>query len=369
VRSHAERGNERKTEPRPQSAIFALARPRRMKGSARKVLLWSLGFYALAALALNLVMDRWCPNLVENLYRGKWAAVSRLMAESPDRPLIVMLGSSRADGNFQAGQLDGLPGPDGRPLTAYNFGIPKAGPIHEYLHLRELLDQGIRPRLLLVEFLPPLFNDSHTRTAFEENWTEPEWVTARQFLRMAPYFIHPVQKGGAWLEARLAPWYVFRPFLPLSPLSPWGASGDNAPDPYPRDRWGCRIPEPLTPAERARRWQITRQYIPSLKRFKLGSKPAQAMRDLLARCRQEQIPVALVLAPESQEFRSWYTPQGRAALDAFLVEVKASYGVEVIDASAWVEDDDDFMDGHHLHDSGATKFTTRLLVEVQRLLR
>jgi hypothetical protein len=280
-----------------------------------------------------------------------------------------MLGSSRADGNFQAGRLDGLPGPDGQPLAAYNFGIPKAGPIHEYLHLREMLDQGIRPRLLLVEFLPPLFNDSHTRLAFEENWTEPEWVTGRQFVRMAPYFIHPVRKGGVWLETRLAPWYVFRPFLSLVPLSPWGACGESAPDPYPRDRWGCRCPEPLTPEQRSHRWEVTRQYIPSLERFKLGAKPVQAMRDLLACCLREHIPAALVLAPESREFRSWYTPQCQASLRDFLAELQSDYGVEVLDASAWLEDEDDFMDGHHLNDSGATKFTTRLLAEVQRILR
>src|SRR5262245_51335671 len=55
-----------------QQPIFALARPRRMKGSARGVLLWSLGFYALTALALNLLMDRWCPVSWEALYRVKW---------------------------------------------------------------------------------------------------------------------------------------------------------------------------------------------------------------------------------------------------------------------------------------------------------
>jgi hypothetical protein len=346
--------------------IYALARPRRMKRCAGRVLLWSLGFYALAALALHVVMDRWCPSLAESLYRTKWEGLCRLRAETRDRPLVVMLGSSRADGNFQAGRLDGLPGPDGQPLAAYNFGIPKTGPIHEYLHLREMLDQGVRPRLLLIEFLPPLFNDSHTRTALEENWTEPEWVTARQFARMAPYFIHPVRKGGVWLEARLAPWCVFRPYLLLSP---WGAAGDSPPDPYPRDRWGCRCPEALTPEERERRWEVTRQYIPSLKRFKLGTKPVQAMRDLLACCRREHIPAALVLAPESREFRGWYTPSCRAALGDFLAELQANYGVEVIDASAWLEDDDDFMDGHHLTGDGATKFTTRLLAEVQRILQ
>src|SRR5262245_66023361 len=124
------RSEEQAPQPRPKP-IYALARPRRMKHCARGVLLWSLSFYALAALALNLVMDRWCPNLAESLYRTKWEGLCRLTTEASGQQLVVMLGSSRADGNFQAGRLDGLPGPDGQPLAAYNFGIPKAGPIHE----------------------------------------------------------------------------------------------------------------------------------------------------------------------------------------------------------------------------------------------
>ena len=46
------------TQSSPRQTNYALSRPRRMKGGARRVLLWSLGFYALSALALNLVMDR-----------------------------------------------------------------------------------------------------------------------------------------------------------------------------------------------------------------------------------------------------------------------------------------------------------------------
>jgi hypothetical protein len=339
-----------------------------MKRCGRAVLLWSLGFYALIVLALNTVMDRWCPAPFEKLYRIKWEQLRQRAAESRDRPLVVMLGSSRADGAFQAGRLDGLPGPDGRPLAAYNLGIPAAGPMHEYQYVRDMLEEGIRPRLLLVEFLPPLFNEPHANLISEENWAAPDWMSAHQFMRLHPYFARPVRKASEWVEARLAPWYVHR-----FSLNAWLVEHIHTPPlptvvPYPHDPWGCRCPEPITPEVRAARALVARDYIASLQRFRLGRGPTQAMRDLLECCRSEHIPVALVLSPESAEFRSWYRPECRAIMRDLLGELQATYGVEVIDATGWL-DDDDFQDGHHLGVSGMPKFTDRLIAEVRRLLR
>jgi hypothetical protein len=355
--------------PRPrQQPIFALARPRRMKCRARGVLLWSLGFYALAALALNLLMDRWCPVSWEALYRVKWTQLRQMAAETSDRPLVVLLGSSRMDGAFQAGRLDGLSDPDGRPLAAYNFGIPAAGPMHEYQYLRDMLDEGIRPSLLLVEFLPPMLIQPHSHLISEEQWIKPEWMSVHQFLRLSPYLARPDRKAGEWLMARLAPWHVHRSTLHNWLTEQLHPDPECEPVPYPHDRWGCRCPQTLTPQQRAFRISVAREYSLSLNHFRLGEGPAQAMRDLLACCRRERIPVVLILTPESSEFRSWYTPACQTATTNLLSELRADYGVEVIDARCWL-DDEDFFDGHHHDVSGATKFTTRLLAEVRRILR
>ena len=53
-----------RSRPRPATLpppILTLARPRRLHRFARAALCWSVAFYVLAALGLNLVMDRWCP--------------------------------------------------------------------------------------------------------------------------------------------------------------------------------------------------------------------------------------------------------------------------------------------------------------------
>jgi hypothetical protein len=346
--------------------VFSLARPRRLKQSARSVLLWSLGIYALAAAVLDGIMDHWCPAPFEKVYRLKWRDLCQFAEETPDRPLLLMLGSSRTQTGFQAGRLDGMIGSDGQPLAAYNFGVPAAGPIHEYLYLRQMLEKGIRPRLLLVEFLPPLFNRTHDRLISEEGWTQPAWASAKQFLRMAPYFSQPGRKANEWLEGRLAPWYAHRMPLQAWMLTALGLAKDHRPVPYAHDRWGCRYPEPLTPRERAERAAVAYEYMPSLQRFRPGDGPVRAMRDLLDCCRREAIPVVLVLTPESTRFHSWYSPRCLESMRDLLGELRATYGVEIIDGGRWLKDDE-FSDGHHPNESGARTFTTRLREELCRL--
>jgi len=90
------------------------------------------------------------------------------------------------------------------------------------------------------------------------------------------------------------------------------------------------------------------------------------MRDVLALCRREQIPVVLVLTPEGSLFRGWYSPLAREGPRRLLEELRAAYGVPVIDGTEWLPDED-FTDGHHVNPDGAAAFTGRLLAELRRL--
>jgi hypothetical protein len=108
-------------------------------------------------------------------------------------------------------------------------------------------------------------------------------------------------------------------------------------------------------------------YQTSLQRFRLGAGPRQALRDLLERCQSERLPVAVVVVPETPDFRGLYRPKAQEEIQQVLAELRADFGVEVIDASAWLGEED-FDDGHHLIKSGATKFTTRFITEVKALL-
>jgi hypothetical protein len=76
----------------------------------------------------------------------------------------------------------------------------------------------------------------------------------------------------------------------------------------------------------------------------------------------------LVLSPESSQFRSWYTPEGPASIRRLLDAVRQTYGVPIVDATAWVADKD-ISDGHHVLAHGAQTFTTRLFEELRPILK
>jgi hypothetical protein len=324
-------------------------------------------WYAVVQLLPTLLKDRWQSIAPANESR-KWPALCSVATADTDHSLVLMLGSSRTCWALRAGSLDGMSGPDGRPLRVYNFGIPSTGPIHEWLYVRDMLDRGIRPRLLLVEFLPPLLCEPRRGVLSEEFTTAFPWMSARQFARMMPYLARPGRKSRDWFEAQIAPWYTFRAQMHAD----LQCSLNGMPrHPFPDvDEWGWRImsPKPLSVEERERNVQRERAgYKPNLGNFRMGAGPKQALHDLLARCQRERIPVALVLMPESSEIRDLYTPEATTATRGLLDELNHRYNAPIIDANCWVADED-FEDGHHVLAHGAEVFTTRLGAELPRLL-
>jgi hypothetical protein len=347
--------------------VLTVSRPRRMKRCAGTVLLWVLLWYAVAQLFPLFFKDRWQLIGPANEAR-KWPALRQLVAEDPDQPLVLMLGSSRACWAFRAGALDGMPDSDGRPLRVYNFGIPATGPIHELFYLRDLLAEGIHPRLVLIEFLPPLLCEAQRGALTEEGMTGFAWPSVHRMRQWWPYLRRPERRMRDWLEARVAPWYAFRRQIHVE-LQFW-AKGQSFPVVEPVDDWGWHLaaPVPFPAAEHARRMEMARGgYLPGLSHFRLGKTPTKALHELLDLCRREKIPAALVVMPESSEFRRWYSDEGKTALRGLLDELSHSYGVPVIDAQGWLADED-FEDGHHTLPHGADVFTFRLHAELTRLL-
>ncbi len=340
-----------------------------MKRLAPAVLVWIAVGYVIAQIALFVWMDEsWQPTRVK-VEHQKLRALRTLVASEPERPLVLMLGSSRTDWGFQAGKLNGQLGPDGRPILAYNLGVPTAGPMHEALYLRDLLADGIRPRLLLVEFVATHFNEPRRGLMSEEDMIDAPCLSASQLIYYAQHFSHPRKKVGQWIEGRLAPWYTFR-YNFHHRLQETDDPNPNDPASRPMDEWGWRLLTTELPTEerRAARWAgAYAMYAASLQRFRFADGPTRAMHELLARCRDEQIPVALVHMPTCERFRNLYHPDAAAALRKFVDELRERYKPYLIDATNWLEEEE-FDDGHHLLYSGACHFTARLIGEVQDLL-
>src|SRR5262249_22993787 len=126
------------------------------------------------------------------------------------------------------------------------------------------------------------------------------------------------------------------------------------------DDYGCQpVVSQVTPDQRQRWTGLThRQYAPSLQRFELAARPAQALYELVRICHDCGIRVALLVPPEGSEFRALYTPAMNAGADVFLHTLRDSFHVPLIDARTWVPDAG-FWDSHHLLPGGATAFTDR----------
>jgi hypothetical protein len=346
---------------------FSRSRPRRMIRCGRAALMWVMIWYLVALLFPVLMKDRWQRIGPANEDR-KWPALRNLVRQDTDRPLLLMLGSSRACWAFRAGCLEGMPDCDGKPLHVYNFGIPATGPISEFFYLQEMLAEGIRPRFLLIEVLPPLMCEAKRGALTEEGMMGFESISAARFLEWYPYLNRPGKRGRLWLEARIAPWYTFRRQIQLEARCLLERTPFPTYQPVDASGWTILAPVPFPAEARNEKLDIARGgYSPGLGSFRLGKKPAQALRQTLDLCRREKIPAALVVMPESSEFRSWYSEEAKASIQDFLTELRKTYGVEVIDAQRWLADED-FEDGHHTLLHGADVFTYRLHAELPRLL-
>jgi hypothetical protein len=274
---------------------------------------------------------------------------------TPDRPTRVLaVGSSRTHLAFDAGRFAAA----GQNVEAFNFGCPAAGPMTSALYLRRLFAAGATADLVLVE-LHPGFLTPHT-PAFEGQWLhayrlrEDEPALLRGFGHDQPTPPHHGWRGylTAFGAYRFA---VLNRYWPEMLPCPFGLTVGVRSDPL-----GFVPGIDLSPADRPKALERTRvQYSPVLAGYDVGGPGVAAVRDMLAQCKGRDIRTAVVVSPESSEFRSWYGDAGRATFARFAAELAAEFGAGVIDARDWVPDAA-IADGHHLTPAGAGVFTDRL---------
>ena len=355
--------------PRKQSLTvspLSASRARRFRRFGRRAALWFLFWYVVIQIVPTLLKDRW--HRIGPYYEiHKWPELEQLVAEDPKRPLLVMVGSSRTAWDFQASALDGMADSDGRPMLVYNFGVPSTGPCFQLFCLRDMLAKGIRPRFLLIEFLPALLTEGRRGVMTEDGMLEFESLNAHRMLQWMPYLRNPKKWANLWIEARVAPCYTFRNHLvgELKSL----VTGEPMPKHAPIDHRGWHVALPvLDPLVHETYLAAARAgYGPGLMDFRLGKTQYRVIHELLDLCRREKIPSALVMMPEDSHFRSWYSPEAKTAVRNLLEELRQTYGVECIDAQYWLPDYD-FEDGHHALLDGAMIFTRRIRAELPRLL-
>jgi hypothetical protein len=278
--------------------------------------------------------------------------------------VVVMLGSSRTANALRGGAVERVLGDElGRPVLVQNLGVPGAGPMHELLYFGRLLRDGIRPDLLLIEVLPIELDRTRGSNA---GWVPAESLGAADLAILARYEMPHERLERDWGRGCLLPAFSQRRAIGEEATAALWPRFRQRPWVHRCDASGW-LPQPTEKfSEEARRQARERaraEYLPTLKRFALGGHGCDALRRLVAECRREGIPAALVLMPEGEAFQSWYPPPTWAAIERFIGAVANAGGVPVIHARDWLRDDD-LYDSHHPLNRGAAAFSARLGREV-----
>src|SRR5262249_29808689 len=221
-----------------------------------------------------------------------------------------------------------------------------------------------KPDFLLVEFFPAaLAADGPAEQQFAK--IVPR-LSAADVDRLAPYCDSPASLRRDWAASRASSGDSHRRSL-MSHLQPgwlawqhrltfqWDQMDGFGFTPYPH--------EVMPPGARETQRETVREsYAPVLADYRVGATSDRAIRDLVARCRAEGIPVAFYLMPESPRFRSWYTDDTRAQVVAYCNMLTRELGVPIFDAAEGFAEGE-FSNGHHLLQHGQARVRLRLAAE------
>jgi hypothetical protein len=346
--------------------------PRRLAVSrGRAALAWTIGLFAAGQFALGTWLHRAHPEMCDPAWTFRLGRLRERLAEAPGRPLVVLLGSSRAANGISPADL-GIG--DSRGPVVFNFATLGGGPIRELLTLRRLLAHGIQPDWVVVEVFPAFWMD---KGLYEER---SPILEADAHLSDLPVLRRLY--GCAWesfsgtLEANLLPIVHYRTevLLAYTPLLV-PRTAENAIG-WARAHWCTLDPSGWLPIAWQRVYgdqlssnlaaarRLTR---PILDELVVTDNADWAIRALLRECRTRGIRVAFLYLPEHSVLRSWYPPRARALVHGYLAGLCREHGVSTIDARDWL-DDDCFQDFSHLHPLGARAFSARFGREALRPL-
>ena len=253
----------------------------------------------------------------------------------------------------------------GDSSAVFNFGIVGAGPVQERLALQRLLQNGIRPHTVVLEYWPPYLLDFAGER--EEDRIDRHWLDGADVTTLHPYVRDPAGLHGDLVAARAVPAYSHR-FVMWNLLAPVWLPYDKRQD----FRWraqsdsGWLAPKACDVGWVARweRLRLSRQYYgPFLASPDLDRVGERAFDDLLNDYAQAGIAVILTWLPESSEFRSWYRPDVERIARAKFAALASRPHVRAIDARTWIADER-LADGFHLDAQGAAEFTVKLTVEM-----
>ena len=118
-----------------------MARRRPRQQCCRAIVLWTAAAFVLMQLALGVAVDVLLPQVRDPEYVHREQLLREQIACVPEKPLVVMIGSSRVLNGFDAETAAAALHDS---AVVFNFGIPSSGPFLEEIWLERLKSAGVR---------------------------------------------------------------------------------------------------------------------------------------------------------------------------------------------------------------------------------
>jgi hypothetical protein len=327
----------------------------------REMLWWIAGFVGLQV-ALALALDYPLAFIRDPNYASRVRLFRQARAQGPDRPAVVLLGSSRTLWGFRPVGIE--PNESGRlqPMV-FNFSQFGHGPTHQYVIAQRLLRDRLRPDGIIVDLAPHQL----AIDVSESNYLGFLHLEHHDLPYEAAFRTNADSAYEDWWQARLVPWHSFRFQLMDCCLESWVPPGCGPGCWRNLDSLGW-APIGISKRSETALGNAKIAYAARLGNYQVASTNRLAIRLLAELCRKERIPLNFLFMPESPEFRSWYSADAQREVDALIDWMRHDLGVAVVDARRWLESEDYFWDGHHLLGMGAATFTDRFAREVLPVL-
>ncbi|MCE9532078.1 MAG: DUF1574 domain-containing protein [Planctomycetes bacterium] len=332
--------------------------PRRTKNRARAACLWMLGSIVAASLTVGLLIDQRWVDVRDPEYVMRESRLKELIKETPERPLVLALGSSRvANGLRPQRVMNAL----GGEAIVFNCGIPKSGPFLQRIYLERLWAEGVRPDYLIFEVMPAFLDE---RQVYNElRFMDSERLDAHEIAQLG---YTPSTLGSSWKKwtaSRVLPFPRYSADVCETLAIDFLTRNDEKfRENSSIDPLGWRARD-CSPEERPQRIALAHaQYDAAYQNFRLSVAAVKRLEQLLDFSKSRGIPVAILLMPEGSEFRDRTGDEMKEALNDLMDRCRRDHNATVIDARTWITDDG-LYDMHHLSPAGAAAFSDRLARE------
>src|ERR1700722_15596487 len=146
------------------SAEPGLAAKRSERKDSRQRSRRTIAVFVLATLAINgavaYFLDEARPRLRDPEYARRISSLRVRIAENPNRPLVLVVGSSRTAMGIKPNEreISRSAKAASNDFLMFNLSLIGGGPVLELIVAQRAFAEGIKPAVLLVEYWPPLLN-------------------------------------------------------------------------------------------------------------------------------------------------------------------------------------------------------------------